>query len=177
TLGLGGISKVVRLGLQSGVLAIGAWLVIEQQATAGIIIAASILSARALAPVELAIANWRGFVRARPSWRRLAEAPGRSTATPALVTLRRPNGHLKVEALVGAPSNSRRLVVQDLGFSLQAGQGLGIVGPSGSGKSSLARLIVGVWRPLRGSVRIDGASLDQWQPCALGRHLRSLPPD
>ncbi|MEA2876322.1 MAG: ATP-binding cassette, subfamily type secretion system permease/ATPase [Hyphomicrobiales bacterium] len=175
--GLGAVSKVLRLTLQSGVLGLGAYLVIQQQATAGIIIASSIIVARALAPVELAIANWRGFVSARQSWRRLSEflqATGKDSEPMALPA---PKGTLAVENVVATPPGVQRVVVQDVNFTLKAGQGLGIIGPSASGKSSLARLLVGVWVPARGKVRIDGAAMDQWSPADLGRHIGYLPQD
>lgn len=174
---LGGVSKVIRLALQSGVLAIGAWLVIEGQATGGVIIAASILSARALAPVELVIANWKGFVAARQGRRRLLELLAKHPANIERTTLPVPSRSVVAQALTGSPPGIQRVVVSDVAFSLKAGQALGVIGPSGSGKSSLARLLVGVWQPLRGKVRIDGASLDQWSGEDLGRHIGYLPQD
>jgi len=175
--GLGATSKVLRMMLQSGVLAIGAYLVIHQEASAGIIIAGSILSARALAPVDLAIANWKGFVLARQSWQRLntllLTLPAQSPPMP----LQAPAHLLAVESVSAAPPGVPKIVVQDISFQLEAGQGLGIIGPSGSGKSSLVRILVGVWRPVRGNVRLDGAALDQWSPDALGRHIGYLPQD
>ncbi|MFZ0356273.1 MAG: type I secretion system permease/ATPase [Pseudolabrys sp.] len=175
--GLGAISKVLRMMLQSGVLAVGAYLVIHQEASAGIIIAASILSARALAPVDLAIANWKSFVAARQSWHRLNKLLTASPAQSAPMQLEPPAQRLTVESVSATPPGVPKIVVQDITFDLEAGQGLGIIGPSGSGKSSLVRLLVGVWRPVRGSVRIDGAALDQWSPDLLGRHVGYLPQD
>ncbi len=175
--GLGAISKVLRMMLQSGVLAVGAYLVIHQEASAGIIIAASILSARALAPVDLAIANWKGFVAARQSWQRLNKLLTLSPSRSAPMQLQAPIHRLTVETVSGSPPGVPKIVVQDITFELEAGQGLGIIGPSGSGKSSLVRLLVGVWQPVRGNVRLDGAALDQWSPDALGRHIGYLPQD
>jgi len=175
--GLGAISKVLRMMLQSGVLAVGAYLVIHQEASAGIIIAGSILSARALAPVDLAIANWKGFVAARQSWQRLNKLLTALPAQPAPMKLQTPIHRLTVEGVSASPPGVQKIVVQDIGFELDAGQGLGVIGPSGSGKSSLVRLLVGVWRPVRGTVRLDGAALDQWAPDALGRHVGYLPQD
>jgi len=175
--GLGAISKVLRFALQSGVLGLGAYLVIHQQATAGIIIASSIIVARALAPVELAIANWRGFVSARQSWRRLSDFLAAMDKGSEPMSLPAPKSNLVVENVVGAPPGIQRVVVQDISFTLKAGQGLGIIGPSASGKSSLARMIVGVWMPARGKVRVDGAALDQWSPAELGQHIGYLPQD
>ena len=175
--GMGAISKVLRMALQSAVLGVGAYLVIEQQATAGIIIASSILTSRALAPVELAIANWRGFVAARQSWRRLTELFAALPVRGEPMALPRPSAAFAVEGVSATPPGGQRFVVQDVTFALKAGNGLGIIGPSASGKSSLARLLVGVWTPIRGKVRLDGAALEQWDPEALGRHVGYLPQD
>ncbi len=175
--GLGAIAKVLRMMLQSAVLGVGAWLVINQQATAGIIIAGSILSARALAPVDLAIAHWKGFVAARQSWHRLNRLLGMIPAASVPTLLEPPRGRLAVEALSVAPPGEQKAVVQDISFTLEAGHGVGVIGPSGSGKSSLVRALVGVWQPLRGKVRLDGAALDQWSPEVLGRHVGYLPQD
>ena len=175
--GLGAAAKVLRMMLQSAVLAVGAYLVIHQEATGGIIIAGSILSARALAPVDLAIAHWKSFMAARQSWHRLnrllESMPAR--ATPTL--LQNPANRLSVEAVTMVPPGDQRVIVQDVTFALAAGNGLGVIGPSGSGKSSLVRALVGVWQPARGKVRIDGAALDQWSSDVLGRHIGYLPQD
>src|SRR5579863_8154915 len=175
--GLGAVAKVMRMMLQSAVLAVGAYLVIYQEATAGIIIAGSILSARALAPVDLAIAHWKSFIAARQSWHRLnhllQSMPER--ATPTL--LQTPSSRLSVEAVSILPPGDQRLIVQDVTFALSAGNGLGVIGPSGSGKSSLVRALVGVWQPARGKVRIDGAALDQWSSDVLGSYIGYLPQD
>jgi ATP-binding cassette subfamily C protein len=173
--GFGAVSKVLRLTLQSAVLAVGAYLVINQQATAGIIIAGSILSSRALAPVDLAIAHWRGFVAARQSWQRLvrlfAVLPPQQDPMP----LQRPCKNLAVVSASVAPPGSQKIVVQDVNFVLDAGAGLGIIGPSASGKSSLARMLVGAWQPVRGKVCLDGAALNQWSPDALGHDIGYVP--
>jgi ATP-binding cassette subfamily C protein len=175
--GLGAIAKVLRMLLQSAVLAVGAYLVIHQEATAGIIIAGSILSARALAPVDLAIAHWKSFVAARQSWRRLNQLLDRLPARPVPTLLPPPSSRLSVEGLSIAAPGDPRPVVQDVTFALSAGSGLGVIGPSASGKSSLVRALVGVWQPARGKVRLDGAALDQWSCDELGRHVGYLPQD
>jgi ATP-binding cassette subfamily C protein len=175
--GLNSITRVLRLALQSLVLAMGAYLVLQDKATGGVIIASSILTSRALAPIELAIANWRGFVSARQSWERLSQLMAKHAPAAALTPLPAPTHSLGVEALSLAPPGAQRLTVQDVSFVLNAGEGLGIVGPSASGKSSLVRGLVGVWRPVRGKVRLDGASLDQWDDERLGRHIGYLPQD
>jgi PrtD family type I secretion system ABC transporter len=175
--GLGAIAKVMRMTLQSAVLAVGAYLVIHQEATAGIIIAGSILSARALAPVDLAIAHWKGFVAARQSWQRLNRLFETIPAQVAQTLLQSPSKRLSVEAVSIVPPGDQRVIVQDVNFVLEAGHGLGVIGPSGSGKSSLVRALVGVWQPARGKVRLDGAALDQWSSDVLGRHVGYLPQD
>jgi PrtD family type I secretion system ABC transporter len=174
---MGGLSRALRMALQSAVLAVGAWLVINQQATAGIIIAGSILASRALAPVEVVIGQWRVFVAARQSWHRLTNLLARIPEGQTLMALPAPKSSLAVESISVAPPGANVLVIQDIAFSLKAGQGLGIVGPSASGKSSLARTIVGVWPAVRGRVRVDGAALEQWPPEELGEHIGYLPQD
>ena len=175
--GLGACSKVLRFVLQSGVLGLGAYLVIQQQATAGIIIASSIIVARALAPVELAIANWKGFVAARISWRRLSETLAAMDTTIQPMSLPAPKETLIVENVSAGPPGAQKIVIQDIAFGLKAGQGLGVIGPSASGKSSLVRVLVGVWPALRGKVRLDGAAIDQWAAPELGPYVGYLPQD
>jgi PrtD family type I secretion system ABC transporter len=175
--GLGAITKVVRLGLQSSVLATGALLVIQGEATGGIMIASSILLARALAPVELAIANWKGFVAARQSWSRLRIFLLRSPQKRPSIRLPPPLREISVDFVSLAAPGGERLLLRDINFSLSAGQVLAVVGPSGAGKSSLARALVGVWQAMRGRIRLDGAPLDQWSPDQLGRHIGYLPQD
>jgi ATP-binding cassette subfamily C protein len=175
--GLGAIAKVMRMMLQSAVLAVGAYLVIHQEATAGIIIAGSILSARALAPVDLAIAHWKSFIAARQSWHRLNRLLESLPAQTAPTLLQPPSKRLSVDAISIVPPGDQKVIVQDVTFALEAGSGLGIIGPSGSGKSSLVRALVGVWQPFRGKVRLDGAALDQWSSDVLGRYVGYLPQD
>src|ERR1700712_159620 len=175
--GLGAIAKVMRMTLQSAVLGVGAYLVIHQEATAGIIIAGSILSARALAPVDLAIAHWKGFVAARQSWQRLNRLLGSMPAQGVPTRLQAPSRRLSGESVSIVPPGDQKVIVQDVTFALEAGNGLGIIGPSGSGKSSLVRALVGVWQPVRGKVRLDAAALDQWSSEVLGRHVGYLPQD
>ncbi|ANT54784.1 MULTISPECIES: type I secretion system permease/ATPase [Mesorhizobium] len=174
---LGTISKILRMVLQSGMLAIGARLVIQQEATGGIMIASSIMMSRALAPIELAIAHWKGFVSARQSWSRLARLLGLLPEMQTTVVLPAPAASLSVVGVSVSPPGERRVVVQDASLALIKGAGLGIIGPSASGKSSLARAIAGIWMPVRGTVRLDGATLDQWGPEDLGNHVGYLPQD
>lgn len=175
--GYGALSKVFRMVLQSGVLAAGAILVIEGQASPGIIIAGSILTARAFAPVELAIGNWRSLVAARQSWKRLKELLRTLPETHPPLALSAPRESLSVEGLASGPPAQKQIVLTDMNFTIRAGSALGVIGPSASGKSSLARAILGVWPVYRGSVRLDGAGLDQWDPEALGKHIGYLPQD
>ena len=175
--GLGAVAKVLRMMLQSAVLGVGAYLVIHQEATAGIIIAGSILSARALAPVDLAIAHWKSFVAARHSWQRLTHLLEQMPVKPTPTLLQNPSSRLSVEGVGITAPGDQKVIVQDVNFALTTGAGLGVIGPSGSGKSSLARALVGVWQPFRGKVRLDGAALDQWSTEVLGRHVGYLPQD
>ena len=175
--GLGAMSKVLRMMLQSAILAVGAWLVINQQSTAGIIIAGSILGGRALAPVDLAIANWRGFVAARQSWERLSRLLAHLPAQAEPLPLQPPQRTLVVQGGAVTAPGTQKIICQDVNFTLAGGKALGVIGPTASGKSSLARMLVGIWTPVRGSVRLDGASIEQWSPEALGRHIGYLPQD
>jgi PrtD family type I secretion system ABC transporter len=173
--GLGGISKVIRMILQSAVLGVGAYLVIQNESTPGIIIASSILTARALAPIELVIANWKGFTAARQAGQRLSQLLTLLPEEQEPMALPRPKESFAVDRVHVIPPAMERPVVTDVSFVLKSGQGLGVIGPSGSGKSSLARALVGVWQPARGRVRIDKAPLDQWSNEALGWHIGYLP--
>lgn len=175
--GLGSLSKAFRMLLQSAVLAVGAYLVIHQEASPGIIIAGAILVGRALAPIDLAIANWKSFISARQGWRRLSNLLAMLPTGKEPLPLPAPNHSMSVESVSAVPPGDRRLVLHDVSFELKAGNGLGVIGPSGSGKSSLARLLVGVWQPARGKVRVDGAALEQWSPELLGGHIGYLPQD
>ena len=175
--GFGAISKVLRMMLQSAVLGVGAYLVINQMATGGIIIAGSILAARALAPVDLAIANWKSFAAARQGWHRLTQILKLMPEQSAPMALQPPVKSLAIENAAVAAPGTQKIVAQEVNLSLERGSGLGIIGPSGSGKSSVARMVVGVWQPVRGKIRLDGATLDQWSAEALGQHIGYLPQD
>lgn len=176
--GFTSLSKCLRMAIQSAALGIGALLVINGQATGGLIIAGSIIAARAIAPIELLIAHYKGFVTARQSWARLSTLlKNEKTNNGAPLALPKPTQRLIVEDLSVAPPGSTRLVVRGVSFTVEAGDGLGVIGPSASGKSTLARALVGVWTPARGNVRLDGAALNQWPPDELGRHIGYLPQD
>ena len=164
----GSISRVLRLLMQSAILGLGAYLVIKQELTPGAMIAASIMMGRALAPIETAIANWRGFVSARDSVRRLSDVLARLGLGPERTELPRPRHSLLAESVTIVAPESQAAIVANVSFRAGAGEAIGIIGPSGSGKTSLVRVLTGIWRPARGSVRLDGAALDQWTPQVLG---------
>ncbi|WP_210339893.1 type I secretion system permease/ATPase [Bosea sp. ASV33] len=171
--GYGAFSKVFRTALQSMVLALGAWLVIRQEATGGIIIAGSILVSRALAPVEAIIGHWKGFVAAESAWRRIHTTL--SAEPPASMALPAPRQSLAVEHLTLVPPGAGSANVFDISFTLGAGTALGVIGRSASGKSSLVCALVGIWPPAKGAVRLDGAALDQWPSEVLGAHIGYMP--
>lgn len=168
-------TKAFRMLLQSVVLALGAYLVIHGEATGGVIIAGSILSARALAPVEQAIANWKGATGAALALKRLGAMLDRVPAREAPMPLPLPSETLDVRGLATGPPGARRITLADIDFSLNAGDAVAIIGRSGSGKSTLVRAVCGVWPALRGTVRLDGATLDQWSAEDLGRSIGYIP--
>ena len=170
-------TRFFRIASQSCILGLGALLVIENHITAGGMIAASILLGRALAPVELAVATWRGFVSARASFHRLegllaAYPPRRET-----LTLPRPQGLVAADNLVVGAPGSRDPILKGLKFRVPAGSMVAVVGPSASGKSTLARALVGVWAPLAGAVRLDAADVHNWNKADLGPWIGYLPQD
>jgi ATP-binding cassette subfamily C protein len=172
---LGGLSRVLRLFLQSATLGMGAYLAIHGDVTSGAIIAASIATARAIAPLEQVIVHWRSFVAARQSHARLRDAIGAASAVPTPLVLPPPRLSLALKNVSVAIPGSQRLVLHDISFELRKGQALAVVGPSAAGKSSLARAIAGVWPVQRGSIRIDGADFERRSSQELGRHIGYLP--
>lgn len=175
---IGAVAKVVRFILQSAILGVGAYLVIAQKASGGIMIASSIMMGRALAPIEIALANWKQFVAARQGIDRLRNVL-RTAAPPAAaaVTLPRPHQKLSVENVTVTLPGNDRVVLAEISFQLTAGMGLALLGASAAGKSSLVRTLVGIWPPSKGVVRLDGAALDNWNPDVLGNHIGYLPQD
>ncbi|WP_374435524.1 type I secretion system permease/ATPase [Tabrizicola sp.] len=167
--------RTFRLFLQSAMLGLAAWLVLRQELSAGAMIAASILMGRALQPVEQAVAQWSVLTRARQARPRLAAllsaVPEKLAATP----LPRPPAMVEVRGLTLLPPGGDSPILRDIGFRLGPGQALGVIGPSGSGKSSLARALVGAWHPSAGQVRLGGATLDQYDPEMLGALVGYLP--
>ena len=170
-------TKVVRIALQSLMLGAGALLAIEGKISPGLMIAASIIGAKSLAPVEALIGNWNQVVAAQLAWRRLRALLDMVAVEPDRMALPTPKGQLSVSAIVVAPPGAAAAVLKGVSFDLQSGEALGILGPSGSGKSTLLRVITGVWPAASGTVRIDGAELSQWSRDALGPHMGYLPQD
>jgi ABC-type protease/lipase transport system fused ATPase/permease subunit len=161
-------SKLARQLIQIAMLAAGAWLVVDQQVTAGIMIAGTILLGRALAPVEMLVASWRPLVEAHGAWRRLARQLD-AAPTAAATELPAPQGCIELERASFAVRPGERPILRGVSFRLEAGESLAIIGPSASGKSTLARLLAGVWRPVAGSVRLDGAEIADWPRARLDR--------
>ncbi len=174
---IGSLSKVIRLVLQSAGLGLGAYLAVRGDITAGVIIAATTIMSRALAPVEQAIAHWRGYVAYRKARERIDRLLASVDTDEQRMELPRLNGALSLDGVSISAPGSRTHLLQGITFHLEPGSCLGIVGPTGAGKSCLARAIVGTWPVSRGSVRLDGASLDQWPPEQLGRQIGYVPQD
>lgn len=168
-------TKTMRLFLQSAMLALGAYLVLQNELTAGAMIAGSILMGRALAPVELAVGQWEFIQRASKGWKNLgkllAEVPDEVQRTP----LPRPRAILDVQQATIVPPGETQATLRMISFKLEPGKALGVIGPSGAGKSTLARALTGVWRTAGGKIRLDGAALDQYDPDVLGLLVGYLP--
>jgi len=173
---LNAATKFLRPFLQVAILGAGAFLALTGSITPGAMVAASIIMSRALAPVEMTIQHWRGFVQARAAYARLAAfLELEKDKTEATTRLPAPNGALSVERLFAAPPGAGTPVIKGISFSVEPGQGIGLIGPSGAGKSTLVRALLGLWQPLQGTVRIDGAELGQWRREDLGPFLGYLP--
>lgn len=173
-----GLSKFIRLAVQVGVLGLGALLVLEGEITAGAMIAASILLGRALAPVEQSIGAWRAFANARVSYRRLDQLMMAVPTNQPQMSLPTPSGKISAEAVLLTSANpDAPPILSNVSFQLDPGEVLGVLGSSAAGKSSLCRLLVGVWRPTKGHMRLDGADIHKWDKAELGRHIGYLPQD
>ena len=168
-------TRTFRLFLQSAILGIGAWLVLRGELSAGAMIAGSILMGRALQPIEVAVGQWSTLTRARQARQRLETLLAQVPPEQPRTRLPRPAARLEVRNLTLTIPGEARPVLRNLSFTLEPGQALGVIGPSGSGKSSLARALIGVWPPAAGQVRLDGATLDQYDPDQLGRYIGYLP--
>ncbi|MBD1602456.1 type I secretion system permease/ATPase, partial [Pseudomonas typographi] len=171
------MTRFVRVAAQSLSLGLGALLVLQGHISPGMMIAMSLLLGRSLAPVELAIASWKQFVGARQSYQRLNALLHEEPARVPPLALPPPTGAVSVEALEVGPPGAAEPVLRGVQFQLAAGEVLAVIGPSASGKSSLARAMVGIWPAMAGAVRLDGAPLEQWAADALGPYLGYLPQD
>jgi PrtD family type I secretion system ABC transporter len=170
-----GLTKFSRQVIQLAMLAGGAYLVVEQHVTGGVMIAATILLSRALAPVESLVAGWRNLVEARSAWKRLDQLLKDTPANDPGTELPAPAGRLEVDRVVFGFGD--KAILRGVSFKLEPGEALGIIGPSASGKSTLVRLVVGVWKARAGTVRLDGADVATWPRERLGPHIGYLPQD
>lgn len=171
------MSKALRMVIQIAMLATGALLAMSQIITPGVMIAASIIMGRALAPVEQAIGNWRNVVSARQSYNRLQELLQELPNLPTRMRLPDPIGQVTADRLVGVPPGAQVAALKGVSFEIEAGEAVGVIGPTGAGKSTLARLLVGIWPPYGGHLRLDGADMGNWASEELGRFIGYLPQD
>lgn len=171
------VSKTFRMLVQSLILGLGAYLAINHEISGGLVIAGSVLLGRALAPLDLIIGSWKGFISARSQYTRLNGILQAQKAEPERMPLPAPQGHILVENLVVAAPGAQKPIIKGIGFSVPAGQVVGIIGPSASGKSTLARALMGIWQPQHGVVRLDGADIANWDKNELGPHVGYLPQD
>ena len=171
----GAVSKTFRMFLQSAMLGLGAYLVLQGALSAGAMVAGSILLGRALAPIEMCIGQWAVVTRAQEGRLRLAELLTRMQPDPVRTALPRPRAILEAQNLTIVPPGESMAVLRMINFRLEPGQALGVIGPSGAGKSTLARALIGAWKPAGGKVRLDGATLDQYDPDVLGSYIGYLP--
>lgn len=173
----GAFSRVLRMVLQSALLGAGAYLTIQGQMSAGAIIAVSVAASRALAPIDMAIGNWKGVVAARQAFRRLRDTMVALAGMTKPLDLPAPTSSLKVDKVTVAAPASGRVLLTEVAFELKAGQGLGVIGPSGGGKTTLVRALTGIWPALRGAIRLDDADLTQWDEEKIGQYVGYLPQD
>jgi len=170
-------SKSIRMMLQVGILGTGAYLALQREITPGTMIAGSILMGRALAPVESAVGQWRGFIKARSAFSRLNELMLAQEDEREHMPLPAPTGEVSAENAVVVPPGTRTPVLRGVRFKIDAGETLGVIGPSGAGKSSLARALMGIWPVASGAIRLDGADIHDWDKTQLGPYLGYLPQD
>lgn len=173
--GLTATTKATRLFLQSAILGAGAFLAIQGAVTPGVMIAASIIAGRALAPVEIVTGQWRQFAQTGVAFERLKKFINIAKAAPARTALPAPQGALSVTKLICRPGAAKKPVLKGVSFELAAGESLGVIGPSAAGKSTLARALVGVEAALGGEIKLDDANINQWDREALGAHIGFLP--
>ncbi|MDD2863401.1 MAG: type I secretion system permease/ATPase [Methylococcales bacterium] len=170
-------SKLIRLSSQSLILAIGAYLVIENEITSGLMIGGSVLLGRALAPIDIVIGSWKGFIAARGQYSRLNEMLLQIPADPERMTLPAPEGTFQFESAVVAPPGAKSAVLKGLTLTISKGDVVGVIGPSGAGKSTFARALLGIWPCNQGKIRLDGADVFTWDRNDLGPHIGYLPQD
>lgn len=173
--GFSSLTKTLRLFLQSAMLGLGAYLVLQNEMTPGAMIAGSILLGRALAPVEMMLNQWALVQRAGKGWENLSELLGTVPLEPPRTPLPQPKARLIAQSLTVVPPGEKVAALRGLAFELHPGQALGVIGASGAGKSTLARAVTGVWRPAGGSLRLDAAALEHYDPAILGQHIGYLP--
>ena len=171
------ISKTFRMLIQSLILGLGAYLAVNHEISPGLVIAGSVLLGRALAPIDLIIGSWKGFIAARSQYDRLNDTLDKLHAEPERMALPAPQGHVLVENLIVCPPGSKTPILRGISFGVPAGSVVGIIGPSASGKSTLARALMGVWVPQNGVVRLDGADISNWDKDQLGPYMGYLPQD
>lgn len=171
------LSRFLRIILQSSTIAIGAWLALEHEITSGGMFAASLLLGRALAPVEQLVGSWRSFVSARQSWQRIEDVLSAAPPATEPMALPRPDGGITAERIIYAFPGVNAPAIRGLSFEIMPGECIGIIGPSASGKSTLARMLLGVVPPMGGKVRLDGADVARWPRERLGPHVGYLPQD
>ena len=168
-------SKAMRFYLQSIMLAVGAWLALQQLISPGMMIAGSILMGRALAPIEQAIAQWALAQRAYRGWKMLGELLDKTPQEEQKTQLPAPRGYLRAQAVAVLAPGEQVPALRGVDFAIEPGQAMGVIGPSGAGKTTLAKVLVGIWQPAAGNVRLDGAALDQWPDAGLGKYVGYLP--
>lgn len=171
------ISKTFRMLIQSLILGLGAYLAVNHEISAGLVIAGSVLLGRALAPIDLIIGSWKGFISARSQYNRLNDILDKQKAESERMSLPAPEGHIQVENIIVSPPGSRTPVIKGISFVVPSGTVVGVIGPSASGKSTLARALLGIWAPQHGVVRLDGADIGNWDKNELGPHIGYLPQD
>ncbi|MDD5319902.1 MAG: type I secretion system permease/ATPase [Methylococcales bacterium] len=174
---ISGLSKVIRLSSQSLILGLGAYLVIENEITPGLMIAGSILLGRALAPIDIMIGSWKGFINARTQYKRLNEMLIQIPAESEKMTLPAPEGSFKIEAAVVIPPGAKTPVLKGITLAIAKGDVVGVIGPSGAGKSTFARALLGIWPTANGKIRLDGADVFAWNRHELGPFIGYLPQD
>lgn len=171
------LSKVIRLSSQSLILGLGAYLVIEREISGGLMIAGSILMGRAMAPIDLIIGTWKGFISARDQYKRLNEILLQIPADKEHMKLPDPEGRIQLENAVVVPPGSKVPVIKGINIAIEKGDIVGVIGPSGAGKSTLARAILGIWPTANGAIRLDGAEIFNWDREHLGNFIGYLPQD